>query len=254
MSFKPSSPSLNDSNSPSLPSDGELDPANLSIDDAMRGDQFRLRRQKKRLDPETFQKRLLDSAQLRQRREAYQPKLDYPDELPISKYRDQIVDTIRSRQVIVVCGETGSGKSTQLPKFCLEAGLGRQGMIGHTQPRRLAARSIATRLSEELECKLGDQVGYQVRFGDQTGPETMIKLMTDGILLAETGTDRFLDRYDVIIIDEAHERSINIDFLLAYLRRLQEKRPDLKIIITSQPSTPNVLPSTSPMKPGRHRS
>ncbi|MCC9600350.1 ATP-dependent RNA helicase HrpA [Stieleria sp. JC731] len=215
------------------PGSTNLDPATISIENAMHIDRFRLARQKKRLDKAVFQQRLSDSVARRQRREAYQPKLDYPAELPISQYREEIVETIRSRQVIVVSGETGSGKSTQLPKFCLEAGLGRQAMIGHTQPRRLAARSIATRLGEELECRLGDQVGYQVRFGDQTGPDTMIKLMTDGILLAETGNDRFLDQYDAIIIDEAHERSLNIDFLLAYLRRLQSKRPDLKIIITS---------------------
>ncbi|WP_436714730.1 ATP-dependent RNA helicase HrpA [Roseiconus lacunae] len=210
-----------------------IDPESVTLDDAMRADRFRLRRQRKRLDASTFQQRLLDSVTRRRRREAYQPKLDYPDVLPISQYRSEIIETLRSRQVIVVCGETGSGKSTQLPKFCLEAGLGREAMIGHTQPRRLAARSIATRLSEELECSLGEQVGYQVRFGDQTGPDTMIKLMTDGVLLAETGNDRFLDQYDAIIIDEAHERSLNIDFLLAYLRQLQSKRPDLKIIITS---------------------
>lgn len=161
------------------------------------------------------------------------PLLDYPDELPITRYKDEIISLIRSRQVIVVCGETGSGKSTQLPKFCLEAGRGRNAMIGHTQPRRLAARSIATRLCEEMKCRLGDQVGYQVRFGDHTGPDTMIKLMTDGILLAETGSDRLLKQYDTIIIDEAHERSLNIDFLMAYLRGLQSKRPDLKLIITS---------------------
>ena len=166
-------------------------------------------------------------------RKAATPKLEYPSELPISSHRDEIVSLIRDHQVIVVCGETGSGKSTQLPKFCLEAGLGREAMIGHTQPRRLAARSIATRLAEEMDTPLGKLVGYQVRFGDQTSPETLVKLMTDGILLAETQSDRFLDAYDAIIIDEAHERSLNIDFLLGYLRRLQGKRPDLKIIITS---------------------
>ncbi len=153
--------------------------------------------------------------------------------MPISSHREEIVTSIRDHQVIVVCGETGSGKSTQLPKFCLEAGLGREAMIGHTQPRRLAARSIATRLAEEIDTPLGKLVGYQVRFGDQTSAETLIKLMTDGILLAETQSDRFLDAYDAIIIDEAHERSLNIDFLLGYLRRLQDKRPDLKIVITS---------------------
>ncbi len=161
------------------------------------------------------------------------PRIEYPTELPISAYRDELVDLIRRQQAIVVCGETGSGKSTQLPKFCLEAGLGRSGMIGHTQPRRLAARSIAARLAEELDSPLGGLVGYQVRFGDQTSKQTMVKLMTDGILLAETQSDRSLNAYDAIIIDEAHERSLNIDFLLGYLRRLQSKRPELKIIITS---------------------
>jgi len=161
------------------------------------------------------------------------PRIDYPSELPISAYRDQLVDLIRQRQVIVVCGETGSGKSTQLPKFCLEAGLGQSGMIGHTQPRRLAARSIATRLAQELDSPLGGLVGYQVRFGDQTSDQTRIKLMTDGILLAETQSDRTLKAYDAIIIDEAHERSLNIDFLLGFLRQLQSKRPELKVIITS---------------------
>ncbi|MDV6029680.1 MAG: ATP-dependent RNA helicase HrpA [Phycisphaera sp. RhM] len=205
----------------------------MVIEQAMRADQFRLRRQQKRLSNEEFESRLAQSIARRRQRESYTPRLDYPAELPITGYKDQIIELIQSRQVIVVCGETGSGKSTQLPKFCLEAGRGRAAMIGHTQPRRLAARSIATRLCEEMQCQLGQQVGYQVRFGDQTGPDTMIKLMTDGILLAETGSDRFLDHYDTIIIDEAHERSLNIDFLLAYLRGLQQKRPDLKIIITS---------------------
>jgi len=158
---------------------------------------------------------------------------DTPDELPIANYREEIVGLLQSRQVLVVCGETGSGKSTQLPKYCLEAGLGRVGRIGHTQPRRLAARSIADRLASEMGVVLGKEVGYQIRFGDQTSDETLIKLMTDGILLAETQKDRLLRQYDALIIDEAHERSLNIDFLLGYLRQLQAKRPELKIIITS---------------------
>lgn len=161
------------------------------------------------------------------------PLIEYPPDLPITAHRQELLDLIRDHQVIVVCGETGSGKSTQLPKLCLEAGCGQRGMIGHTQPRRLAARSIATRLAEEMKCSLGGLVGYQVRFGDQTSNNTLIKLMTDGILLAETQSDRNLNQYDAIILDEAHERSLNIDFLLGYLRRLQQKRSDLKIIITS---------------------
>jgi ATP-dependent helicase HrpA len=166
-------------------------------------------------------------------RRSASPRLEYPADLPITQHREQLIGLIGERQVIVVCGETGSGKSTQLPKLCLEAGLGRAAMIGHTQPRRLAARSIATRIAEELDTPLGGLVGYQVRFADQTSEQTLIKLMTDGILLAETQTDRSLAAYDAIIIDEAHERSLNIDFLLGYLRRLQVQRPDLKVLITS---------------------
>ncbi|WP_224750006.1 ATP-dependent RNA helicase HrpA [Halomonas sp. ML-15] len=159
--------------------------------------------------------------------------LHYPPELPVAERRDDILAALREHQVVVVAGETGSGKTTQLPKLCLELGLGRRGLIGHTQPRRLAARSVATRLAEELEVPLGEQVGYQVRFSDQSNQRTLIKLMTDGILLAETQHDPDLSRYEAIIIDEAHERSLNIDFLLGYLKRLTARRPDLKIIITS---------------------
>tara|TARA_R110002049_G_scaffold4601_5_gene32246 strand:+ start:345662 stop:349846 length:4185 start_codon:yes stop_codon:yes gene_type:complete len=205
----------------------------LNLEDAMRIDRFRLRRARKRLPADKYRQRLAKSIATCKIRKAAKPRVEYPSELPIAAHRDELLDLIRQRQVIVVCGETGSGKSTQLPKLCLEAGLGREAMIGHTQPRRLAARSIATRLAEELQTPLGKSVGYHVRFGDQTGDETLIKLMTDGILLAETQSDRFLDAYDAIIIDEAHERSLNIDFLLGYLRQLQGKRPDLKIIITS---------------------
>src|SRR6056297_3271263 len=180
----------------------------------MQIDRHRLRRAQQRLSPNDYQQRVIESARLRSDREAATPRIEYPSDLPISEHRQQLIEMIQQRQVIVVCGETGSGKSTQLPKLCLEAGLGRKAMIGHTQPRRLAARSIATRLAEELDTAVGDQVGYQVRFGDQTSDATLIKLMTDGILLAETQSDRFLDAYDAIIIDEAHERSLNIDFLL----------------------------------------
>ncbi|MFW5653664.1 MAG: ATP-dependent RNA helicase HrpA, partial [Planctomycetota bacterium] len=151
----------------------------------------------------------------------------------MSARADELADLIREHQVLVVCGETGSGKSTQLPKICLAAGRGVHGLIGHTQPRRLAARSIASRLAEELGTTVGEKVGFTVRFTDATSPGTLVKVMTDGILLAEIPRDRTLAAYDTIIIDEAHERSLNIDFLLGYLRQLLPKRPDLKIIITS---------------------
>ncbi|MBW6392260.1 ATP-dependent RNA helicase HrpA [Billgrantia antri] len=173
------------------------------------------------------------SAALAARRAAQPVTLNYPSELPVAERRDEILAALRDHQVVVVAGETGSGKTTQLPKLCLELGLGRRGLVGHTQPRRLAARSVAARLAEELEVPLGVQVGYQVRFTDQTGDDTLIKLMTDGILLAETRHDPDLRRYEAIIIDEAHERSLNIDFLLGYLKRLLPRRPDLKVIITS---------------------
>lgn len=157
----------------------------------------------------------------------------YPEQLPVSSRRDEIAAALRDHQVVVVAGETGSGKTTQLPKICLEQGFGRFGRIAHTQPRRLAARAVAQRIAEELHCELGKQVGYQVRFSDQSDDSTRVKLMTDGILLAQTQHDRFLNEYDLIIIDEAHERSLNIDFLLGYLKQLLPKRPDLKLIITS---------------------
>nr|WP_275298087.1 ATP-dependent RNA helicase HrpA [Halomonas campisalis] len=159
--------------------------------------------------------------------------LAYPEALPVAERREDILAALRDHQVVVVAGETGSGKTTQLPKLCLELGLGRRGLVGHTQPRRLAARSVAARLAEEMAVPLGEQVGYQVRFTDQTDEDTLVKLMTDGILLAETRHDPDLRRYEAIIIDEAHERSLNIDFLLGYLKRLLPRRPDLKVIITS---------------------
>jgi len=160
--------------------------------------------------------------------------ISYPAELPVSQRRDDIAAAVRDHQVVIVAGETGSGKTTQLPKICLEVGRGGDGrMIGHTQPRRIAARSVAERIAQELGTELGDLVGYQVRFTDRTSRASRIKLMTDGILLAELQRDRDLKRYDTIIIDEAHERSLNIDFLLGYLKRLLPRRPDLKVIITS---------------------
>src|SRR5688572_29732285 len=161
-------------------------------------------------------------------------QISYPAELPVSARREDIAAAIRDHQVVIVAGETGSGKTTQLPKICLELGRGADGrLIGHTQPRRIAARSVAERIAEELRTELGDLVGYQVRFTDRTSRSSRVKLMTDGILLAELQRDRQLKKYDTIIIDEAHERSLNIDFLLGYLRRLLPRRPDLKVIITS---------------------
>ncbi|WP_437226292.1 ATP-dependent RNA helicase HrpA [Planctomicrobium sp. SH661] len=161
------------------------------------------------------------------------PKIDYDNQLPIFEKKQEIIDALSQHQVIVVCGETGSGKSTQLPKICLEAGRGIAGMIGHTQPRRIAARSVADRVAEELGSRVGEAVAFKIRFTDTTSPRTYIKLMTDGILLAETQSDRFLNLYDTIIIDEAHERSLNIDFLLGYIKRILPSRPELRVIITS---------------------
>ncbi|MEZ0381937.1 ATP-dependent RNA helicase HrpA [Mycobacterium sp. pW045] len=165
-------------------------------------------------------------------RRAAVPAISYPD-LPVSDRRDEIAEAIRAHQVVVVAGATGSGKTTQLPKICLEIGRGIRGMIGHTQPRRLAARTVGQRIADELSVPLGDAVGYSVRFTDRVSDRTLVKLMTDGILLAEIQRDRRLLRYDTVILDEAHERSLNIDFLLGYLRQLLPRRPDLKLIITS---------------------
>ncbi len=168
-----------------------------------------------------------------QARAAAVPAVTYPPELPISQRRDEIAAAIRDHQVVIVAGETGSGKTTQLPKICLELGRGVAGQIGHTQPRRIAARTVAERIAAELGTDLGGAVGYQVRFTDTSGDSTLVKVMTDGILLTEMQRDRRLLRYDTLIIDEAHERSLNIDFILGYLRRLLPTRPDLKVIITS---------------------
>ncbi|SCF33047.1 ATP-dependent helicase HrpA [Micromonospora purpureochromogenes] len=171
-------------------------------------------------------------ARLADRRAAV-PVITYPVQLPVSERRDDIAAAIRDHQVVIVAGETGSGKTTQLPKICLELGRGVHGLIGHTQPRRLAARTVADRIAEELGTELGDVVGYKVRFNDQVSDRSLVKLMTDGILLAELQTDRMLRQYDTLIIDEAHERSLNIDFILGYLRQLLPRRPDLKVVITS---------------------
>ncbi|MDK4331770.1 ATP-dependent RNA helicase HrpA [Corynebacterium accolens] len=161
------------------------------------------------------------------------PPLTYPDSLPVSARKDDIAAAIEENQVVIIAGETGSGKTTQIPKICLDIGRGRHGLIGHTQPRRIAARTVAERIASELDQDIGESVGYAIRFDDQVSDTTAVKLMTDGILLAEMQRDRFLNKYDTIIIDEAHERSLNIDFLLGYLKRLLPKRPDLKVIITS---------------------
>ena len=216
-----------------------------NLDQAMFADRHRLRRQlhdlrKKAgaapIDEERLAQWLerfqASVAKVEARRQSV-PALRYDDSLPIAAKRDEIKAALEKHQVLVIAGETGSGKTTQLPKICLEIGRGVHGLIGHTQPRRLAARSVATRVAEEIGTPLGELVGYQVRFEDQSKDSSLIKLMTDGILLAETQHDRFLERYDTIIVDEAHERSLNIDFLLGYLKTLLPRRPDLKVIITS---------------------
>ncbi len=170
---------------------------------------------------------------VKQRRAAVPAEIRYPEALPVSQRKDDIAEAIRDHQVVIVAGETGSGKTTQLPKVCMELGRGVLGTIGHTQPRRLAARTVAERIAEELSSPLGETVGYKVRFTDRSGDDTLVKLMTDGILLAEVQNDRMLRGYDTLIIDEAHERSLNIDFLLGYIKQLLPRRPDLKVIITS---------------------
>ncbi len=165
------------------------------------------------------------------------PPISYPEALPVSARRDEIARAVREHPVVIVCGETGSGKTTQLPKIALELGrglgAGGKGLIGHTQPRRIAASSVAKRIAEELNSPLGEVVGYKVRFQDRLQPGASVKLMTDGILLAETQTDPLLRAYDTLIIDEAHERSLNIDFLLGYLKEVLARRPDLKVVVTS---------------------
>ncbi|EIJ43654.1 ATP-dependent helicase HrpA [Beggiatoa alba B18LD] len=215
--------------------------------DVMRCDQHRLQQRIKALqaqvkqaktpiNPSDMEKLVADletALQRRQQRATQLPIPQFPDELPISAKQAEIAEAILKHQVVIIAGETGSGKTTQIPKICLSIGRGVAGFIGCTQPRRLAARTIAQRVANELNSELGQAVGYQVRFHDRTSPNSYIKFMTDGILLAETQNDRYLDAYDTIIIDEAHERSLNIDFLLGYLRQLLPKRPDLKVIITS---------------------
>ncbi|MCC5830895.1 MAG: ATP-dependent RNA helicase HrpA [Phycisphaeraceae bacterium] len=180
-----------------------------------------------------YRRLLAESQEQLAARRSSVPELNYDPELPITEHRRELVRLITEHPVVVVCGETGSGKSTQLPKLCLEAGRGVAGLIGHTQPRRIAARSVAGRIAQELATPLGAEVGYRIRFTDRTSPRCKIKVMTDGVLLSEIEHDRWLDEYDTLIIDEAHERSLNIDFLLGYLKQIRDDRRDLKIIITS---------------------
>jgi len=206
----------------------------------MQADFFRLSRQLRQLNKTPDQKRhaalqkAVDQSILnRDLRKHSVPDLSFPEELPVSSRRDEIAKAIQSHQVILICGETGSGKTTQLPKICLEIGRGIDATIGHTQPRRLAARAVANRIAEETQTELGELIGFHTRFQKKLGTHNLIKVMTDGILLAEIQQDRWLNRYDTLIIDEAHERSLNIDFLLGYLKQLLPRRHDLKLIITS---------------------
>src|SRR5687768_1612454 len=180
-----------------------------------------------------FAEALAQSVARREARAAALPQAPVDPALPIANEAEHIVELIRAHPVVVVAGETGSGKTTQLPKLCLAAGRGAAGMIGCTQPRRIAARAVARRVAEELRTPLGGAVGYQVRFTENVGEQTAVKFMTDGILLAEIQADRWLSKYDTLLIDEAHERSLNIDFLLGYLKQLLLKRHDLKVIVTS---------------------
>ena len=190
-------------------------------------------RRRRPQDQRSQNRRAEQHAAARAARRAAMPPITYPPELPVSQRKDEIARAIGENQVVIIAGETGSGKTTQIPKICLELGRGVAGQIGHTQPRRLAARTVAERIAEELGSPLGETVGYQVRFTDVSADDTLVKLMTDGILLTELTRDRKLSRYDTLIIDEAHERSLNIDFILGYLRQLLPERPDLKVIITS---------------------
>ena len=222
-----------------------LDQLQAELKNVMGADRFRLQRRIRNARERLKKQQPVDqsiaklsaaieqSVTLRQQRQENLPTPEFPQALPVSDRRDEIAELVANNQVVVLAGETGSGKTTQIPKICLSLGLGVGGMIGHTQPRRIAARTVAARIAEELNTPLGDKVGYQVRFTDHSTDTTHIKLMTDGILLAEIQQDPYLEKYEVIIIDEAHERSLNIDFLLGYLKRILPKRPDLKLIITS---------------------
>ena len=223
----------------------KLQSLSAQIGDCMIADRHSLQRRLRRIQGDqragkdcsrrlgTLEAAIQSSLQRASTRAASLPRPVYPSDLPVAEQHQRIAREIDTNQVVIVCGETGSGKTTQLPKICLELGRGARGLIGHTQPRRIAARSVAARIATELGCQPGTQVGYKIRFRDQVGAGTCIKLMTDGILLAEIQGDRFLTQYDTLIIDEAHERSLIIDFLLGYLHQLLPRRPDLKLIITS---------------------
>ncbi|GIW94235.1 MAG: ATP-dependent helicase [Pirellulaceae bacterium] len=223
----------------------DFDELRRRLVDVMRADRYRLERWLERMERRAAAGAVLNqevprwrqameaSWQLRQLRAARVPPIAYDPNLPITAWRDRILEALHEWPVVIVCGQTGSGKSTQLPKMCLEAGRGIAGMIGHTQPRRIAAVAIASRIATELGSPLGTVVGYKIRFQERTEPATLVKVMTDGILLAEIQSDRFLEKYDTLIIDEVHERSLNIDFLLGYLRRLLKRRRDLRLLLTS---------------------
>ncbi|TAJ52692.1 MAG: ATP-dependent RNA helicase HrpA [Nevskiaceae bacterium] len=229
---------------PSPPVPVRFDPESLLVRDAAQFARLigRAQASGKPLDAARFARDLQAAQQRAANRHALLPKqIQWPAELPVVQAKDEIAEAIRKHQIIVLCGETGSGKTTQLPKLCLELGRGTRGLIGHTQPRRLAARSVANRIASELQTTLGELVGYETRFDRRVGERTLVKLMTDGILLAELQHDRELTAYDTIIIDEAHERSLNIDFLLGWLKRIASRRPDLKIIITSATLDPERL-------------
>lgn len=204
----------------------------------MARDRHRLNRLKKGKDADAKQYQELfekSNLKVRQRLERL-PNIKLNQDLPVTQYADKLITAIQKHQVIIVAGETGSGKTTQLPQIAMLAGRGLTGMIGHTQPRRLAARSVSQRIAEEVGEKLGESISFKVRFTEQGSQDSIVRLMTDGILLAELTHDRYLTKYDTIIIDEAHERSLNIDFIMGYLKQLLPRRPDLKVIITG--STP----------------
>ncbi len=225
-------------NSPLLPTAADLEACLLADRPGLRRRLRGLRQRLERGQPSAeglarLWREIATSQAVLELRRALVPEIQFPPELPVSERRDEVAAFIARHQVVILCGETGSGKSTQLPKICLELGRGLAGRIGHTQPRRIAARTLASRVAQELGGETGGLVGYKVRFHDRVRPETCIKLMTDGILLAELQQDRLLHEYDTLIIDEAHERGLNIDFLLGYLRGLLPRRPDLKVIVTS---------------------